>query len=559
MEKSLCHSCSLKKGDTADPANFRPITLESVPLKIFTTCLRNSLYQFLLENNYIESKIQKGFTTKISGTLEHTSQMASVINKARIRQRSLIITLLDLKNAFGEVHHNLIFEVFKFHHIPCQVRNLIRNLYTDFYTSIITSQFNSPFLHVGRGVLQGDCLSPLLFNLCLNTFIQHIKEEKYSQFGLSTSYDSGSSFVPIHWFQFADDAAVISGHEQDNQILLNRFYIWCKWAGMHIRVDKCATFGIKKQSTRSIQFQPKVILDCDLIPAVKTGDSFRYLGRYFDFNMSNATHKSELREILISVLTEVDRLPLHPKNKIALYNRYLPSKLSWHFTVASIPKTWVCEHLDNVVAQYIRKWLDLPISATLSYIILPQNKFGLNIQLPSTKFIQCQTVLRNALKNSQNEDIKELWKSTSTNIQYDIYKNTKEVLKAIQNEHEDRLKTHVISQGSFFSNIVETSLSSVNSIWSLAQRNLPKNIFNFSIRCINNSLANRTSPNGEYPLLLIALSAYSLNPYYMLLQVAKNIWKKVDIHGVTILFFIFWQAHFNPSKTLLYTLIFLAL
>ena len=74
-----------------------------------------------------------------------------------------------------------------------------------------------------------------------------------------------------------------------------------------------------------------------------------------------------------------------------------------------------------------------------------------------------------------------------------MYKNTKEVLKAIQNEYEDRLKNHLVSQGSFFSNIVETSLSSVNSIWSLAQRNLPKNIFNFSIRYINNSLANRTN------------------------------------------------------------------
>ena len=141
-----------------------------------------------------------------------------------------------------------------------------------------------------------------------------------------------------------------------------------------------------------------------------------------------------------------------------------------------------------------------------------------------------------------------------------MYKNTKEVLKAIQNEHEDRLKNHLVSQGSFFSNIVETSLSSVNSIWSLAQRNLPKNILNFSIRCINNSLPiELTSPNGEYPLLLIALSAYSLNPYYMLLQVAQNTLKKVDIHGVTTLSFIFWQVHFDLSKTLLYTWIFLAL
>ena len=128
---------------------------------------------------------------------------------------------------------------------------LIRNLCNDFHTSFITSQFKSPFLHVGRGV-QGDYLSLLLFNLCLNTFIQHIKEEKYSPSGFSTSYGPGSSFVPIHLFQFAYDAAMISGHEQENQILLNRFYIWCKWAGMHIRVDKCATFGIRKGSTRSI-------------------------------------------------------------------------------------------------------------------------------------------------------------------------------------------------------------------------------------------------------------------------------------------------------------------
>ena len=66
------------------------------------------MFQFLVENKYIEQSIQKGFTPKFSGTLEHTAQMAYIINKARTKQRSLVITLLDLKNAFGELHHNLI-------------------------------------------------------------------------------------------------------------------------------------------------------------------------------------------------------------------------------------------------------------------------------------------------------------------------------------------------------------------------------------------------------------------------------------------------------------------
>ena len=63
-------------------------------------------------------QIQKGFTHQISGTLEHTAMMSHIIDKARIKQRSLVITLLDLKNAFGEVYHNLIKSVLSFYHVP---------------------------------------------------------------------------------------------------------------------------------------------------------------------------------------------------------------------------------------------------------------------------------------------------------------------------------------------------------------------------------------------------------------------------------------------------------
>ena len=150
--KKSCTILIHKKDNSHSPSNFRPITLQPALHKVFTSCLRNSMFTFLLGNNLIEHKIQKGFTPNVSGTFEHTAQMAHIIHQARTKQRSLVITLLDLKNAFGEVHHNL-------------------------KTSVITSQFNTPFIHVGRGVLQGDCLSPLLFNLCFNTFVQHIKSD----------------------------------------------------------------------------------------------------------------------------------------------------------------------------------------------------------------------------------------------------------------------------------------------------------------------------------------------------------------------------------------------
>ena len=208
--------------------------------------------------------------------------------------------------------------------------------------------------------------------------------------------------------------------------------------------------------------------------------------------MTDEDHKSEINDTLNNMLKEIDELPLHPKNKILLCNRYLLSKISWHFTVSDITKTWVNENLDNIACKYI---LELPISATISNVLLPcsPTTFGLSIILPSTKFLQCQTVSRQVLKLSPNQEINRLWKETSDNknIQYDIYQNTKDVLSAVRREHEERLQHHLISQGSFFSNIVKYSTLSFNSIWSSVQKKLPKNIFNLTIRYMNNTLPTR--------------------------------------------------------------------
>ena len=98
-----------------------------------------------------------------------------------------MVTLLDLKNAFGEVHHNIIPVVLKHHHVPEEIVNIVKSLYVQFHTTITTSHFSTEFLPVSKGVLQGDCLSPLLFNLLFNTLIQYIKSDKFQQMGYSKS------------------------------------------------------------------------------------------------------------------------------------------------------------------------------------------------------------------------------------------------------------------------------------------------------------------------------------------------------------------------------------
>ena len=112
--------------------------------------------------------------------------------------------------------------------------------------------------------------------------------------------------------------------------------------------------------------------------------------------------RKNLKFSLSDMLFRIDALPVLPKNKILLYQRYILSKFSWHLTVATLSKTWVIQHLDNIASRFVRQWLSLPISATLSGISLSYNQFGRNLQLPSVKFLQCQTVLRSCLRSSND-------------------------------------------------------------------------------------------------------------------------------------------------------------
>ena len=135
---------------------------------------------------------------------------------------------------------------------------------------------------------------------------------------------------------------MITGLENENQILLNHFTRWCSWAGMIIRVDRCLTFSIKKAATSSIHYRPKLILNNSLVPAVGKNMPFKYLVRYFNFHMDNSDHMSILLDTINDLILKIDYLHCHP-NKLLLYYRFVLSKLAWHLTIADLSKTWVVE------------------------------------------------------------------------------------------------------------------------------------------------------------------------------------------------------------------------
>ena len=113
----------------------------------------------------------------------------------------------------------------------------------------------------------------------------------------------------------------------------------------------------------------------------------------------------------------------------------------------------------------------------------------------STRFAQCQTTIRTCLRNSQNSDIRKIYESThnQNNIQYDEFNSTREVIKDIRTRKENRVTNELTTQSLVVKSIWELSLKSAASLWAKVITQFPRNIYNFSIRYVNNSLPNNSN------------------------------------------------------------------
>ena len=135
--------------------------------KVFNACIKNRLWSFLSLNKMINIKMQKGFWPGVDGVTEHTELLNYLLKHQKSKKRELYVIRLDLKNAFGEVHHSLIRFALQQHHIPMETIELIMSQYSGFFLNVTAKGCGLQMgpIYVWRGVLQGDTLSPLLFNL----------------------------------------------------------------------------------------------------------------------------------------------------------------------------------------------------------------------------------------------------------------------------------------------------------------------------------------------------------------------------------------------------------
>ena len=229
--------------------------------------------------------------------------------------------------------------------------------------------------------------------------------------------------------------------------------------------------------------------------SIKDGESFLYLGRHYNFDMNDQEHKKELTESLKNFMEKIDGLDVHPKNKMLIYQKYVLGKISWHLTVTNISITWIKENLDNMVSNYVRSWLEQPVSGTLKIATLTRGKYGINFINVSTRFSQCQCTFRKALENSTNINIRKLHAETQKgkNIQTDSYLSTKDAIKKIRAKTESTIKEELSTQSLVVKSIWDFGCGKHSADWGKVLDSLPRNLYSFGTRYLSNSLANGTN------------------------------------------------------------------
>ena len=99
-----------------------------------------------------------------------------------------------------------------------------------------------------------------------------------------------------------------------------------------------------------------------------------------------------------------------------------------------------------------------------------------------------------SLKESPNEDIRELFQITSvgSDIKYDSFQSTREVLTQTRQSKTEKI-TRLKSQNEIVTSVWQEALVSTRSKWFSVQKVLPKNIFTFTVRYFNNTLATESN------------------------------------------------------------------
>lgn len=256
-----------KKGDKTVPTNYRLIALANSLLKIFTQIILNRLIVWS-DNVGAIPESQNGFRQE-RGCIDNIFILTSLIQLRLSRPRGeLYCVFIDFKRAFDSINHHLLW--FKMHKIgiSSKVIRIIKCLYDNASLQIRCGNKLSSSISITEGVLQGETLSPILFNFFISDIEMYFQNKGLS--GIPVGHGTEISML-----FYADDAVLFGDSYTDIRSKLTCLESFCKENCLSVNTNKTKIIRFAKSHRKQSR---TLIFDGAPLEYVS---SYNYLGIVF--------------------------------------------------------------------------------------------------------------------------------------------------------------------------------------------------------------------------------------------------------------------------------------
>ena len=249
-----------KNKDRRNLDNWRPISLLNVDTKIFSKLLANRI-KLVLPN--IISYEQTAFV-KDRYIGENAQLIQGLIEYCKRKQESGLMLAIDFRKAFDSVSHKFLFKVLEHFGFGQNFIGMIKTLHQGAENAIMNEGSTTQYFKLERSCRQGDCLSPYLFILVMETLCHRIKHCPNIR-GITcnnTEHKYGA---------YADDLTVFVKDRASLLELINILKNFRKFSGLEININKTEGFVLGEDGE---QFKN---LNINLVSEIKiTGVTFGY-------------------------------------------------------------------------------------------------------------------------------------------------------------------------------------------------------------------------------------------------------------------------------------------
>lgn len=341
--------------------------------KIFSGVISSRLMAIATRLGWISPE-QKGFLPGVRGIQEHTHVLHAVIEESKRRREDMVISWLDLSNAFGSVPHPILNSLFQSLPLPEELRLILNDIYSNNIMEFSVGQDTIP-IHPQAGVRQGDPLSSVVFNLAIEPVIRTAKHsnEGFSLFGTKASATA-----------YADDIAIISSNTVELQNALDATDATACDLGLTFNPAKCTSLFHKKGKNSS---ESHLQLRGTEIRAMREDEREDYLGTPMGSRLTFRPTTS-----LKSQLTLIGDSGLAPWQKLEVLRSSLLPSLSHHLASGRALKDSL-HQLDVAIRDFLRRISNLPMAANSKFFYSDRRVGGLGL-LPLVQEADIWTIAR---------------------------------------------------------------------------------------------------------------------------------------------------------------------